>query len=100
MSFDHSPNAGPPPGGDGAEDVSPPTETKGELVPPPRKPPTAVSGPVSDPDPRPPRPSRPWRSPAPRETVPRAVAQAIDAALDVLDSIGDSVREAASRLAG
>jgi hypothetical protein len=32
--------------------------------------------------------------------VPRAVAQAIDAALDVLDSIGDSVREVTSRFAG
>ena len=100
MNLDHSPNARPPSGDEPAGDVSPPTETRGELVPPPRKPPTAVSGPVSDPEPRPPRPSRPWRSPAPRETVPRAVAQAVDAALDVLDAIGDSVREAATRLAG
>jgi len=98
MSFDPSPNAWSP-SGEPADDVALPTESKGERVPPPRKPPTAVSGPISDPEPRPPRPSQPWGRPV-RTTLPRAVVDAVDAALDVLDSIGDSVRAAASRLAG
>jgi hypothetical protein len=73
------------------EQLFPSTEAKGELNPPPRKPPTAVGAAPSEPEPRPPRSERGWSRPR-RSDVPRAVAQAVDAVLDMLDSIGDSVR--------
>jgi len=81
-------------------EVFPTTEPKGDLVPPPRKPPTAVSADAAEPEPRPPRSSRRWDIPTRRSDLPRGVAQAIDAALDVLDSIGDTIRSTATRLAG
>lgn len=84
---------------DDSLEVFPATETKGELTPPPRKPPTAVTAEAAEPEPRPPRPSRRWDIPTRRSDLPRNVAQAIDAALDVLDAIGDSVRATAARLA-
>jgi hypothetical protein len=73
------------------EQLFPPTEAKGELSPPPRKPPAAIGAAASEPEPRPPRPDRGWSGPS-RTNVPHAVAQAVDAVLDMLDSIGDIVR--------
>jgi hypothetical protein len=73
------------------EQLFPSTEARGELNPPPRKPPTAVGSAASEPEPRPPRPERGWGIPR-RTNVPRAVAQAVDTVLDMLDSIGDTVR--------
>ena len=73
------------------EQLFPSTEAKGELNPPPRKPPTAVGSAASEPEPRPTRPERVWAGPR-RSNVPRPVAQAVDAVLDMLDSIGDIVR--------
>jgi hypothetical protein len=99
MSSEHSPNGWPSSEDDDSLEVFPATEPKGELTPPPRKPPTAVSADASEPQPRPPRPSRRWNFPPRRSDLPVGVAQAIDAALDILDSIGDSVRSTAARLA-
>ena len=97
MSSEHSPDGWPSSEDDGLE-VFPVTESKGELTPPPRKPPTAISADAAEPEPRPPRPSRRWDIPT-RRDLPRGLVQAIDGALDILDSIGDSVRATAARLA-
>ena len=69
------------------EDVTPPTQTFGDLTPPPPKPPVAVSADAAGPEPRPPRP---W--PIRRRDVPNPVAQGIDSALDALDKLGDAIR--------
>ena len=87
MSFDETP------------DSFPPTESEGQLVPPPRKPPTALTAPASGPDPRRQLPARRWQSPTGHSDVSEAMLRAVDAALDVLDSVGDAVREAALRVA-
>lgn len=84
--------------GDDLPDEFPSTESKGQLVPPPRKPPTAVSAPASGPEPRRALPARRWQSPATRSDVSQAMLRAVDAALDMLDSLGDAVREAAGRI--
>ena len=94
MSSDFTPSGWVPE----EDELAPLTEPKGELTPPPRKPPTAVSGAVSGPEPRPPRPSRVWDRPAQAPRFPSPVVQAVDAVLDVLDAIGDSVRATADRL--
>lgn len=73
------------------EQLFPSTEAKGELTPPPREPPTAVGPGASEPEPRPPRPAPAgWN-------VPRPLSQAVNAVLDVLDSIGDTVRSWGTR---
>ena len=99
MSSELPPDGWPSREDDDGLEVFPTTEAKGELTPPPRKPPTAVSADASEPEPRPPRPSRRWDIPPRRSDLPRGLAQAIDTALDILDSIGDSVRSTAARLA-
>lgn len=99
MSPENVPDYWSPANDDDSLEVFPATEAEGELTPPPRKPPTAVSAEAAEPEPRPPRPSRRWDIPTRRSDLPRNVAQAIDAALDVLDAIGDSVRATATRLA-
>jgi hypothetical protein len=71
------------------EKTTPPTQTFGDLNPPPPKPPTAVSADAAGPEPR---PSRPW--PVRRRDVPNAVGRAIDSALDTLDKLGDAIRSA------
>jgi hypothetical protein len=96
---DHSPFGRSPTGGEDAREASLSTEAKGELTPPPRKPPTAVSAAASDPEPRPPRPLGRWTAPPRRTDLPPAIARAVDAALDTLDSIGDAIRSAARGLA-
>lgn len=99
MNPEYPPDYWSPAEPDDSLEVFPATEDKGELIPPPRKPPTAVGAEAAEPEPRPPRPSRRWDIPTRRSDVPRSVAQAIDAALDVLDSIGDTIRSTATRLA-
>ena len=68
----------------GAADFpAPPTEAQGELVPPPRKPPTAtgVAG-------QPPRPPHPDDDP---EVPPRGLRQFFERVFDVLDATGDMI---------
>src|SRR5512138_765764 len=84
---------------DDMDDALPPTEPKGALIPPPRKPPTAVGAFASQPEPRPPRPMRRWDSPINQPDIGRAIVRAVDGILDLLDAVGDSVRENAARLA-
>ena len=69
------------------EESTPPSQTVGDLNPPPPKPPIAVSADAADPNPRPPRLIR-------RRDVPNAVVRAIDSALDALDTLGDAIRSA------
>ena len=95
MSSDYAPD-GWTPGSDDLDDVAPQTEPKGELIPPPRKPPTAVAADAAEPEPRPPRSVQRWKRPT-RGPVPKAIVRAVDAVLDVLDSVGDAVRAAAGR---
>jgi len=83
-----------------AGETTPPTEPKGELTPPPRKPPTAVAGDASEPEPRPPHSVQRWNRPTSRPRLPRDLVHAVDAVLDVLDSIGDAVRTGVRRIAG
>jgi hypothetical protein len=83
---------------DNQPDDFPPTESQGQLVPPPRKPPTALTAPGSVPDPGRQLPARRWQSPTGRSDVSEAMLRAVDRALDVLDSVGDAVREVASRV--
>ena len=90
MSDEYKPDSWDPADEDW-EQLFPSTEAKGGLNPPPHKPPTAVGSAASEPEPRPPRHERGWGIPR-RTNVPRAVAQAVDAVLDMLDSIGDIVR--------
>jgi hypothetical protein len=73
-----------------AEEVpAPPTEPQGELVPPPRTPPTAIG--AAGLPPRPPRPPRPV-DPEDLPDVPwRRLRQALDRAFDVLDAAGDAI---------
>lgn len=73
------------------EQLFPPTESKGELNPPPPKPPTATGSAASEPEPQPPRHERGWGRLS-RRNLPRGVAEAVDAALDILDSTGDILR--------
>ena len=97
MTSDFIPSGWTPADDERSDDLAPSTETKGELTPPPRKPPTAVAADAADPEPRPPRAVRRWDRPA-RGDLAGAVVRAVDSVLDVLDSIGDSVRTAAERL--
>lgn len=82
-----------------AGDVTPPTEPKGELTPPPKKPPTAVAADASEPEPRPRKSIERWHRPQSRPRLPRDLVRAVDAVLDVLDSLGDAVREGVRRIA-
>jgi hypothetical protein len=84
---------------DNMPDEFPSTESHGELVPPPRKPPTALTAPASGPDPRRQLPARRWQSPTGHSDISEAMLRAVDAALDTLDAVGDAVRETALRLA-
>ena len=68
------------------ENPAPPTESQGELVPPPRKPPTAVG--VTGQPPRPPRPPHPEDLPEVRWSGFRRL---VDRAFDVLDAVGDAI---------
>jgi len=88
----HSDEARPEPPEWDAPDESPPTEPRGELVPPPRKPPTAISGPVEGPFP--PRPRRfveAWRQPGWRGQS--RLTRLTNEFFDALDGVADRVAE-------
>jgi hypothetical protein len=97
MNLDNSPGEWSQDAGDNLPDKLPSTEAKGQLVPPPRKPPTAVAGPVSGPEPGRHLPAPRMEATA-RSDVSRAMLRAVDNALDMLDSIGDALRAAAARV--
>lgn len=72
------------------DDFRPETQPSGDLVPPPRKPPTAVS---ASPDPAPgekPLAVRAWRRRAPELS---ALGGFVNGVLDVLDAVGDTIAE-------
>jgi hypothetical protein len=96
MSSEQLPNDRQPSDDVDSGELFPATESRGELVPPPRKPPTALMASAATPEPRPPQPVYGWRR---TPTVPGALVRAVDAVLDVLDAVGDSVRATADRLA-
>lgn len=98
MSLDNDPGEWSHEAGDDLPDGAPSTESAGQLVPPPRKPPIAISAPVSGPDPWSRLPAR--MEATARSDVSRAMLRAVDTALDMLDSVGDAVRAAAARLTG
>ena len=73
------------------EDFSPPTQPDGELVPPPRKPPTAVG--TAAPDPAPgekPIAVRAWRR---RSAQLTALSGIVNGVFNVLDAVGDRIAE-------
>jgi hypothetical protein len=72
-----------------SDPLEPTPEPRGDLVPPPRVPPTAVATSAPMPEPL---PSRAWRPPELRRR--HAALAAIDAALDMLDNAGDAIAEA------
>lgn len=70
-------------------DPTPRPEPRGDLLPPTRRPPTALA--VATPPP----PPRPRALPRPRRTGLLATLRAgVDAALDAADAVGDAIREA------
>jgi hypothetical protein len=73
------------------DDFRPDTQPAGELVPPPRKPPTAVASAAPDPAPgERPIAVRAWR----RTGRPlSALGGFVNGVFDVLDSLGDSIAE-------
>ena len=82
------------------DDQFPATEPAGALVPPPRKPPTAVgtSAPFP-PSPVPRRPSFPHTHPARRRPpLADAFRSAVNGALDLVDSLAERIERAARQL--
>jgi hypothetical protein len=72
-------------------DDAPPTETEGALIPPPRKPPTALSASAESLPPNPARFSEPWRQPGwGRRT---AFAQLATEIFNTLDAVADRIAE-------
>ena len=74
-----------------SSDDPPRTQTEGALVPPPRKPPTAIGAAAESFPPNPRRFSEPWRRPrwAPRTPF----AQLATRIFDTLDAIADRIAE-------
>lgn len=72
-------------------DDAPPTETEGALVPPPRKPPTAIDAAAESFPPNPGRFSEPWRRPGWRQRT--RFAQLATEIFDTLDAIADRIAE-------
>ena len=70
-------------------DQAPPTQAEGALVPPPRKPPTAIGAAAESFPPNPRRFSEPWRRPALGDR-PR-FAQLATQIFDTLDAIADRI---------
>ena len=99
MRFSEPPTGLPPMSGDQSPEPGPVTLTEGQLVPPPRKPPTAISASPAGPEPRPPRALRSRIGGRPGFPIPRDLVRAVDAALDVLDDVGDALRAALGRIA-
>ena len=88
----HAETPRPEPPEPSTPDESPPTEPSGELVPPPRKPPTAISGPVEPsfpPSPR--RFIEAWRQPGWRGQS--RLARLTNELFDALDGVADRVAE-------
>src|SRR6267378_1563553 len=94
-----------PPTPDGSppsdEELAPQTQTKGELVPPARRPPTAVGTDIPPPPPREPvrlpeprSPLPPRRSPEPGRPVLFALLQTLRAAVGAMLDIADAAAEA------
>src|ERR671914_2181232 len=72
------------------DDVAPPTQPKGALVPPPRLPPTAVGAAAAGPEPRPARPARSWPPPKPARRRSPWVRR-VKRALDIVDDVADGL---------
>lgn len=72
-------------------DDTPPTETAGALVPPPRKPPTAIGAAAESFPPNPARFSEPWRRRGWK--APTRFARLATQLFDTLDAIGDRIAE-------
>ena len=72
-------------------DEPPPTQTEGALVPPPRKPPTAVGAAAESFPPNPARFSEPWRRPGWGHRT--RFAQLATQIFDTLDAIADRIAE-------
>src|SRR5436309_4567342 len=72
-------------------DDAPPTETQGGLVPPPRKPPTAIGAAAESFPPNPARFREPWRRPGWGQRT--LFAQLATEIFDTLDAIGDRIAE-------
>lgn len=70
---------------------SPPTQTEGALVPPPRKPPTAVGAAAESFPPNPARFSEPWRRPGWAHRT--RFAQLATEIFNTLDAIADRIAE-------
>lgn len=70
---------------------SPPTQTEGALVPPPRKPPTAIGAAAESFPPNPARFSEPWRRPGWRHRT--RFAQIATEIFNTLDAIADRIAE-------
>jgi hypothetical protein len=68
----------------------PTPEPRGDLVPPPRRPPTAIATAT----PPPPRPSRPLVRASRAPWLLRVAGRALTVALDAADRVGDTIREA------
>jgi len=77
-----------------SEDMTPETEPECGLVPPIRRPPTAVAAAASPPPPRPPMLPR-----MPRSSVP-FIGAMVERVLDTLDLLGDTIASAAGIRSG
>ena len=81
-----------PPGPESfSADDSPPTQAEGALVPPPRKPPTAVGAAAESFPPNPARFSEPWRRPGWAHRT--RFAQLATEIFNTLDAIADRIAE-------
>src|SRR5262249_21691533 len=83
------------------DDFQPPTEEKAQLIPPGRKPPTAV-GAGTPPRPRPPQPPRPPRVPTPPAPAPQPegpsglggfLQSLVDAAIGIADNVANAIND-------
>ena len=79
------------------EELERPTQAKGELVPPARRPPTAVGTDAPPPPPREPVGLRQRRTPAPSRPVLFEVIRTIRAAVGAMLDIADAAAEAITK---
>jgi len=79
------------------EELERPTQAKGELVPPARRPPTAVGTDAPPPPPREPLGLRQRRPPAPSRPVLFELIQTIRAAVGAMLDIADAAAEAITK---
>ena len=93
MSTPNEPPAGARPEGPESfeTDDAPPTQTEGALVPPPRKPPTAIGAGAEPFPPNPQRFAEPWRRPGRRHRT--RFAQLATEIFNALDAIADRLAE-------